>query len=286
VSPHIVQMHAGEYRHAGNLPEGAVLVVGSGQSGVQIAEDLLYSGKKVFLSTSMVARIPRRYRGKDVLDWFTIAGFMDQRVHEVDDPDILTMAQPQLSGMGPRGKSVSLQSLAAKGAVILGKAIHMEEDLVSLQPDAAAHIHFGDDYSQRVKGMIDEYIGKARIDAPAPEPDPDDAPDEHAQYASHETSLNLKEKGITAIIWSTGFTGDFSYIKLPVFDDYGHPQHQEGLTDIDGLYFLGLPWMRKRKSGLIYGIEEDAEFICRRIGELSEERKNPSRTSEKSKKRV
>lgn len=279
VSPDIVQMHAGEYRHAGVLPEGAVLVVGSGQSGVQITEDLLDSEKEVFLSTSKVARVPRRYRGKDVMDWLQMTGFMDQRIEEVDDPKVLAMKQPQISGIGQRGKTVSLQSLAARGAVILGKAISIEEDLVSLQPNAAAHIKFGDGFSQMVKGMIEEYIGKAQIDAPAPELDPNDVPDEHASYASGETSLNLKEKGITAIIWSTGFTGDFSYIKLPVFDEYGQPVHRGGVTDVRGLYFLGLPWLRKRKSALIYGIEEDAEYICRKIKTLSEGR-NLRRTSE------
>ena len=266
-SPDIVQLHVAEYLNADNLPKGAVLVVGSGQSGVQVAEDLLDSGRKVFVSTSKVARAPRRYRGKDVMEWMSLSGFMDQRTEDVTDPQVFRMKQPQVSGVGPKGKTVSLQSLAAKGAMILGKIFRVDGALVHFQPNAADHVRFGDGFSQVMKGMIEEYIGKAHLDAPAPEPDKADLPDENVECVSHETTLNLEDHDISAIIWSTGFDGDFKYLKLPVFNENGALIHNEGITEITGLYFVGLPWLRKRKSGLIYGIEEDAEIICQKIKE-------------------
>jgi len=265
VSPEIPQLHVADYRNADSLPMGAVLVVGSGQSGVQVADDLLDSGRKVFVSTSMVARAPRRYRGKDVMEWMNLSGFMDQRTENVTDPQVISMKQPQISGIGPRGKTVSLQSLAAKGAVIVGKTTRFDGTLVHLQANAADHVKFGDGFSRQVKGMVDEYINKAHIDAPSPLSDEADMPDRNADCASLDTTLNLKEHDISSIIWCTGFDGDFSYLKLPVFNEKGMLMHQEGISEIKGLYFVGFPWLRKRKSGIILGIEEDVEFIGRRI---------------------
>jgi len=274
VPSEIQQLHASEYRSAEDLPEGSVLVVGSGQSGIQIAEDLLDSGRKVFVSTSMVPRIPRRYRGKDVIEWMNLSGFLDQRTDGITDPQVLKMKQPQISGVGRRGKTVSLQSLAKKGATILGKIAGFDGPWVHIQPDAAIHIKFGDDFSQAVKSMIDEFIGKAQLDAPGPEPDEADLPDLNRVCASRETTLNLSDHEVSTIIWSTGFEGDFDYLKLPVFNEDGTIIHKGGVAEVEGLYFIGLPWLRKRQSGLIQGIEEDAEIICRKIKELNRERVN------------
>ena len=113
--------------------------------------------------------------------------------------------------------------------------------------------------------MINEFIERSQLYAPPPEEDTDDTPDETASCASSATSLNLKENNITSVIWTTGFTGDFNYLKLPIFNDGGILIHHEGVSDIEGLYFLGHPWLRKRKSGIILGIKEDAEFIARKI---------------------
>lgn len=209
VSPEILQLHTAEYRNANSLPNGAVLVVGSGQSGVQIAEDLLDSGKKVFISTSRVARVPRRYRGKDIMEWMDLTGFMDQYTKDITDPQVFEMRQPQISGVGPKGKTVSLQSLAARGAVILGKTAGADGVIIHLQPNAADHVKFGDEFSQKIKGMIEGYISKVNIDAPAPKPDEADIPDENADCASHETTLDLKKHNITSIIMEYGFRWGF-----------------------------------------------------------------------------
>lgn len=264
ISKKIFQLHAGDYKKASMLPDGASLVVGSAQSGVQIAEDLIDNGKNVFISTSLVGRVPRRYRGKDIVDWLIRTGFYDAQTINFDDHQILAKF-PQISGVGYRGHTVSLQALARKGAVILGKTENTDSVNFYLQPDAANHVNFADESSKKTKKMIDEYIDKSQLNAPPPEDDIADIPDESAECASDITSLNLKENNITSIIWTTGFGGDFSYLKLPIVNSAGKLKHLEGISDIEGLYFLGLPWLRKRKSGIILGILEDAEFIAHEL---------------------
>jgi putative flavoprotein involved in K+ transport len=265
ISHEILQLHTGEYRNDSQLPDGAVLVVGSAQSGMQIAEDLINRGRKVYISTSQVGRVPRRYRGKDIVDWLELTGFYDLQTTDVTDLQLLEMKQPQVSNVGLRGHSLSLQALARKGAVIVGKTKIAESATVFFQSDAATHIKFADESSKKIKQTINEYIQKSNLYAPQPEEDPDDEPDETASCASTVTSLNLKENNITSIIWTTGFVGDFSYLKLPVFNEKGMLKHCNGIPDIEGLYFLGLPWLRKRKSGIILGIREDAEFIAEKL---------------------
>lgn len=258
----IVQLHASEYRNASQLPRGATLVVGSAQSGCQVAEDLADAGRKVYLATSMVARIPRRYRGKDILDWLTAMGFFNLRTEDVTDPKILAMKVPLLSGIGELGHTISYQALSKKGVTILGKMHNADAESVFFTADADEHIKFADGFSQKAKGMVDDYILKNQISAPAPEEDSADVPDSNASCASSLTSLDLKGHNITSIIWTTGFNGDFSYLKVPAFDENGNPKHTGGISDFKGLYFLGLPWLRMRKSSMIFGIIDDAAFIA------------------------
>ena len=267
ISKDIVQLHASRYRKASMLPKGAVLIVGSGQSGVQIAEDLADSEKKVYLSSSMVARAPRRYRGKDIFEWLEVIGFFDHRPEDLPDPQMVKMKQPQISGVGRQGRTVSLQSLAKKGVVILGKIDTVSEDHIDIMPNGEAHVKFGDGFSAQVKKMVDSYIDKAKIAAPQTDIDINDVPDNTAECVSKETSINLKEQNITAIIWATGFKGDFNYFKFPVHNNVGALQHNDGIAEIEGLYFLGFPWLRKRKSGIVFGIDEDAKFISEKIND-------------------
>ncbi len=140
-----------------------------------------------------------------------------------------------------------------------------KEDVVFLKPNADAHVHFGDAFSKNVKAMVDDYIEKFKILSPLPELDVADLPDETASCVSPITSLNLRDKNIATIIWATGFVGNFSYIKLPVFNEDKTLRHCNGVSEIKGLYFLGFPWLRKRKSGIVLGIKEDSEYISQRI---------------------
>jgi len=266
ISSGILQLHTSEYRNASQLPAGAAVVIGSAQSGCQIAEDLAEAGRKVYLSTSMVARIPRRYRGKDIVDWFTDMGFFHVATENVTDPKVLAMKVPLLSGIGEFGHTLSYQLLSKKGVTILGKMENADADNLHFASNAADHIKFADGFSQKAKGMVDDFILNNQISAPAPEEDIADLPDTEAASASAVTSLRLKENNITTIIWTTGFNGDFSYLKLPVsFGSDGNPTHKNGVSDINGLYYLGLPWLRMRKSSMIFGINEDAAFIAEAV---------------------
>ena len=142
-------------------------MAGSGQSGCQIVEDLLDAGRKVFFSTSMVARVPRRYRGRDIMEWLLDMKFFDTRPQDVPDPAMLHMKPPQLTGVGGN-RTISLQMLAKKGAVITGKAHNADNKIIQLQPNAAQHVQFADHFSQMIKNTIDEIIGKQKLEAPPP----------------------------------------------------------------------------------------------------------------------
>jgi putative flavoprotein involved in K+ transport len=267
ISTDVVQLHAAEYRNASQLPEGSVLVVGSAQSGVQVAEDMVEAGRKVFLCTSKVGRIPRRYRGKDMVDWLDETGFYNVRTEQAE-PQVIQMKVPQVSGVGKQGHTVSLQSLAQRGAVILGKIERAEDNLIYLQPNAAEHVRFGDEFSEKVKSMIDGYIEKSGQHAPPPEFDAADVSDRSAACASTLSTLDLKQNHITSLIWTTGFGSDLSYLNLPVLNVDGSLKHRQGISAVDGLFFLGFPWLRSRKSGIIYGAKEDAAFISAKVEEF------------------
>lgn len=259
----IQQLHAGEYRHAAQLKDGAVLVVGSGQSGCQIVEDLLSAGRKVFFSTSMVGRVPRRYRGRDIMEWLLELKFFDARLQDID-PATLHQKPPQLTGVGG-DRTISLQMLSKKGAIIIGKTETAQNKSLVIQRNAAKHVQFADQISQMIKGMIEECIVKMKIDAPPPSIDEADQPDMEAKSVTEIAELDLAEKNIGSIIWATGFNYDFSYIKLPVLNAEGLPVHDNGSTAVEGLYFIGLPWLRMRKSSLILGAKDDAAFIVEKV---------------------
>ncbi len=261
-SPGIKQLHTSEYRNAAQLPDGAVLVVGSAQSGIQIAADLLEAGRKVYLSTSRVGRVPSRYRGKDIMVWLLELGFFDLKTEDVTDPAEFNMKSPQHSP-----HTISLQDLARKGVTILGKMDNAKDNEVYFLPDAKQNVQFADTLSGKVKGMIDGFLQQTRLTAPPPEDDPADKSDTDGSCASAITHLDLKEHKITSIIWTTGFGGDFNYIRLPVLNKNGIPQHKKGISDSEGLYFLGFGWLRSRKSSLIHGINEDAKFIAEKVME-------------------
>ncbi len=257
----IIQLHTASYRNATVLPQGAVVVVGSGQSGCQIAEDLLSAGRTVYLCTSKVGRAPRRYRGRDLLEWWIDMKHLDVTLASLEDKSLSRLAQPQISGLGRYGHTVSLQLLARQGAVILGRLLDVEAGTLVLSDEAASHVRFADEFSQKLKDGIDAYLEKAGITPPLLEQDPADAPDAQAGCVSPLRHLNLREAKVSTVIWATGFTWDFSWLHLPVHDAEGKPIHQLGISPVRGLYFIGFPWLISRKSGIIYGIEEDAKFI-------------------------
>jgi len=261
IPEHITQLHTSDYRNPGALPPGVVVVVGSAQSGCQIVENLLSAGREVYLCTGKAGRVPRRYRGRDILEWWIDMKFLDVTYASLEDKIISHVPQPQVSGIGRYGHTISLQGLARQGVIILGRLHDIEEETLILGDEAVANIQHADEASQRFKDNVDAYIQKTGIEPPPNEDDPADAPDPDAACASTIRRLNLKDANVSAIIWATGFTGDFRWIHLPVTDSDGMPIHERGVSPVDGLFFIGFPWLSKRKSGIVYGIEEDAKYI-------------------------
>ena len=265
LDPRIARLTTGRYRGPTDVPPGAVLVVGGAQSGVQIVEDLLDDGREVLLSTGRVGRAPRRLRGRDTLVWLTETGWLDQRPADLPDPATVRLAQPLISGVGPLGHTVSLQSLAERGATLLGHFESADGTRVRFAPDLAEHVAFGDETARRMRQHVDDHIARSGITAPPSDPDPADEPVAGGRRFEAPTELDLAARGITSVVFSTGFAADFSWLHLPVVDDRGAPTHSEGRSPVDGLWFLGMPWLRTRKSGIIWGTLEDSKAVVEQV---------------------
>ena len=257
----VTQFNAGTYRNATQVPAGAVLVVGSGDSGCQIAEDLLDSGREVYLCLSNRRRVPRRYRGLDLCDWSIISGRWEMTIDTVEDRSIIWNPDaPLASGVGG-GHTLAYQALEAKGARLLGKLLDVRDGKLIFDGHVNDYVKFGDDSSAGFKKGMDALIERTGMEAPAAEPDPLDIPDSRASQRDVIRELDLDESGISSAIWTIGFTHDFSWLDAPVFDEQGHPEHERGVTQVPGLYFTGLHWLYTLSSGLIYGVGRDAEHL-------------------------
>ena len=264
LSPEVASISAADYRNPATLPDGAVVVVGTGQSGCQIAEDLLEAGREVYLCASRVARCPRRYRGRDILEWLDDLGILDMRPDDLEDPEEQYAPQPQISGTDG-GHTLSLQLLARKGATLLGRVTDARDQTLALGDNLKECIAFADDRSAFFKEAIDKWIAHRGIDAPPPGDDPGEPRMSDLEGLDHLARLDLAEAGVGTVIWCTGFNADWRWVKVDVFDDDGRPLHKEGITDEPGLYFVGLPWLSKRKSGLLLGVAEDASRVADHI---------------------
>jgi len=213
LSQELVSLSAGTYKNAEALPEGAVVVVGSGQSGCQIAEDLLAAGRRVYVCASRVGRIPRMYRGRDVLAWWQDMGFLEVGVDELKDPAIQFAAQPQVSGTNG-GHTVSLQSLARDGATLLGRVEDVDGYTLNLGGDLRQCIAFADDKSQMFKAAIDGYIEREGVPAKEPAPDPGEPALPDLEGSDQLSSFDLRESDVGTIIWCTGFDADWSWVQV------------------------------------------------------------------------
>jgi putative flavoprotein involved in K+ transport len=259
-SPKILQLHSGEYRNPQALPDGGVLVVGSAQSGCQIAEELYENGRQVYLCIGSAGRAPRRYRGRDVFYWLKQAGFFDRTVDKLPSPKAKFSGNPHLSGKNG-GHSINLHQLARDGVQLLSRISGGENNKAMFAADLHESLAKADKFEADIVKMIDEFIAKNGIDAPS-----ESLPDLRDGYAVEEIrELDLSSKNINTIIWALGYSFDFSLVKLPVTDDDGYPIQRRGLTDYPGLYFVGMPWLYKYKSGLLVGVGEDAAFVASNI---------------------
>ncbi len=256
----IENLTAASYRNPSSLPKGAVVVVGSGQSGCQIAEELLAAGRTVYLCVSRVARVPRRYRGRDIIAWLVDIGFFDVTSSQLDDPALQHVAQPQVSGTNG-GHTVSLQSLARDGVILLGRAEAIQGTTLTLRSTVAECVAFADLKAAEFRAAIDQYILDNGLDAPAAQPDSNEPKMPERATPESAESVDLDLAGVSAIIWCVGFSGDFSWIRHDVLDDRGVPRHVDGVAELPGLYFVGFPWLRTRKSGLLLGVTDDATHV-------------------------
>lgn len=256
----VLQLHSEGYRNPTSLPPGAVLVVGSGQSGCQIAEELHKAGRRVFHSVGGAGRAPRCYRGKDTYEWLTLAGFFDRTPDMLPSPQARFAANPHVSGAGG-GHDLNLHQFARDGVTLLGHLTGASDGRLGMAPDLHESLAKSDQLEARVLGLIDSYI--ARNGLAAPEERRVGLRDGYDQ--SIITELDVQEAGITTVIWAAGYNFDFGLVKLPVTDADGFPLQQRGVTAYSGLYFVGMPWLHTQKSGLLLGVGDDAAFIAGHI---------------------
>jgi putative flavoprotein involved in K+ transport len=253
----IVQLHSSEYRNPQLLPNGAVLVVGTGQSGCQIAEDLHLAGKQVHLCVGGAPRSPRRYRGKDVVDWLDQMGYYDLPIDEHPQKEkVRTNANHYLTGRDG-GREIDLRRFALEGMQLHGRLHSIGGNTLSFCDNLKQNLDKADAVAESIKKSIDGFIEKNQIETPLELPyQPVWEPEEITLFLNYETA------GIGSVIWCTGYQFDFSWIKLPVFDGKGYPGHERGITAIQGLYFLGLPWLYTWGSGRFSGIARDAIYLA------------------------
>ncbi len=258
----VFQIHSSEYRNPGKLPPGAVLVVGTGQSGAQIAEELYQSGRRVFLAVSRCGRIPRRYRGRDTASWGLALGMFDQTVDQLP-PDAKFRCNMHVSGRDG-GHDLNLRAFARDGVVLLGRLESAIDGRIRLAPDLKENLANADESAARLKKAIDDFIRKMAIDAPEDEAGDDFGPNEGAQ-SDPRLELDLASEEIGAVVWATGYGRDFGWIHLPITGKDGDPIHTRGVSPFPGLFFLGLRLLYKAKSELLLGVGEDAAFLASQI---------------------
>lgn len=266
LSRDITQLHSSAYRNPESLPAGAVLIVGSGQSGTQITEELYKSGRRVFLCTGSAGRAPRRYRGRDTVEWMYLVGFFDLTPDKLPVPEEHFVA-PQLSGTDG-GHTLNLHHFARDGVTLLGHLRGAEGYQLSIAPDLYENFAKADGFELQGKKMIDDYILASGISAP--EEEVIQMRDGYSQPIVEE--LDLQAAGIQTVIWATGYTFDYGLIKLPIGDEHGFPIQRRGVTNYPGLYFVGMPWMPSLKTGTLVGVGEFAEHVASHIAEAVPQR--------------
>src|SRR5688572_14428429 len=264
VPNNILQVHSNAYRNPAKLPPGAVLVVGSGASGCQIADDLQQSGHRVYLSVGRHSRTPRRYRGEDFAYW----GAALKRPEQIVDTVPINLrkgAEVLLTGANG-GYDVNLRSMAARGIVLLGHLQGIQDGALILADDLEQNLAKGDESLENFKKAVDDYVTNNGLEAPE-EREPEVNSNITKEISIPVSHLNLKDAGVSGIVWATGFRYDFDWVKLPIFDEAGEPVHRRGVTQFPGIYFLGLRWLYKRKSAFLLraGPAEDAAYLADQI---------------------
>ncbi|CAE6768043.1 flavin-containing monooxygenase [Paraburkholderia haematera] len=255
----LTQIHSAEYRNPGQLPEGAVLVVGAGSSGVQIADELQRAGKKVYLSVGPHDRPPRAYRSRDFCWWLGVLGEWDAEVMRPGKEHV-TIAVSGARG----GHTVDFRRLANQGMTLVGLTKSFNDGVVSFEPDLADNLARGDENYLSLLNAADAYIARNGLDLPE-EPEARHALADPECVTHPIPELDLAEAGVTSIVWATGYAVDYGWLQVNAFDANGKPRHQRGVSSEPGVYFLGLPWLSRRGSAFIWGVWHDARHIADHI---------------------
>lgn len=251
----ITQLHTADYRNAEQLPDGAVIVVGSGQSGCQIAEDLHLAGRKVHMVTGNAPRCARFYRGRDVVDWLADIGQYDITIAHDGMTKKKHDTNHYLTGRDG-GRDLDLRKFALEGMMLYGRMSGIAEGTMLFEPNLRSNLDAADRVYNGINALIDRHIADKDLSAPEPsvylplwEPESD------------PLTLDLAAEGISSVIWATGFTPDWSYVGLPIFDGTGYPVQRRGVTGVSGVYVLGLPWLWTWGSGRFLAVGKDAEYV-------------------------
>ncbi|MBC8090469.1 MAG: MSMEG_0569 family flavin-dependent oxidoreductase [Pseudonocardia sp.] len=256
---HIMQIHSSAYRRPEQFPEGAVLVVGTGQSGCQIAEDLHLAGRKVHLATGSAPRVARRYRGRDCVDWLDDMGYYSKAIDTFADVDAVRFRANHYVTGRDGGHDIDLRAFARDGMALYGRMTGIDGTTVGFDDALGRNLDAADAISEGIKDSIDAFITASGRDVPTEDryvpvwTPPPGAP------------RHLDTADIAAVVWCTGFGRDHRWIELPLFDGRGYPAHRRGVSNVSGVYLLGLPWQHTWGSGRFVGVGDDAEHLARQI---------------------
>nr|WP_299501787.1 MSMEG_0569 family flavin-dependent oxidoreductase [uncultured Rhizobium sp.] len=266
---HITQIHTADYRNPAQLPPGGVIVVGSGQSGCQIAEDLHLAGRKVHMVTGNAPRCARFYRGRDVVDWLADIGQYDITIAHDGMAKKKHDTNHYLTGRDG-GRDIDLRKFALEGMALYGRMTGVVAGKMQFEPNLKGNLDGADRVYNGINALIDRYIAENGIDAP------EGGPYVPLWQPEGETiELDLEAQGITGVVWATGFTPDWSYVGLPIFDGTGYPIQRRGVTGVDGVYVLGLPWLWTWGSGRFLAVGKDAEYVVDHLATRLEQTRRP-----------
>ncbi len=256
----LTQIHSAQYRNPQQLPEGGVLVVGAGSSGVQIADELQRSGKDVYLSVGAHDRPPRSYRNRDFVWWLGVLGEWDAEAMKPGTEHVTIAVTGAHGGNG----TVDFRALAHQGINLVGLTDNFDGNKVTFRSNLVENVARGDQNYLNLLDAADAYIERNNLDLPK-EPEARKMLADPACMTDPILELDLAEAGITSIIWATGFRVDYSWLQVNAFDDAGKPAHQRGVSTEPGVYFVGLPWLSRRGSTFIWGVWHDAKHIADHI---------------------
>jgi len=256
IPPRITQLRAEDFRNEEALPAGAVLIIGGGQTGCQLAEELHQAGRRVFLSCGRAPWMPRRMGGHDLVWWIIESGFWNRTLAQLPSPAARLLSNPLTSGHDG-GHDLHYRTLHAMGVELLGRYADADERSIRFADDLVASMREGDDLSRVFMKWVGAMCEKRGLDVPWEVPSPLDI--------AGRTELDIDAERITTVIWTAGFRPDYRWVRLPIFDAMGFPIQEDGRSAVPGLYFMGVHFQRKAQSAVLYGVGEDAEQVANHI---------------------